>query len=52
MKEIDKAFCLNYSILNPLEMNESQLTIFFKSLKQNIAPIKRIMEEQQEDIRT
>lgn len=51
MKEVDKAFYLNNSLLNSHEMNETQLNIFFKSLKQNIAPIKRIMEEQQEEIR-
>ena len=50
MKQIDKAFCLNYSILNPIEINDSQITIFFKSLKQTITPIKKIIDEQQDDI--
>ena len=50
LKSIDKAFHLNYSLLNPSEFNDSQLQIFFKNLKQNIAPIKRILEEHQEEL--
>jgi uncharacterized protein with ParB-like and HNH nuclease domain len=50
LKNIDKTFAFNYAILEPEEFNDSQLTIYFKNLRQNIQPIKRILEEHQDEL--